>query len=203
MKNREIAHVFIHMSTIFHPIFTIVHPMFHHMFTICLPYFHQISPYFHHIFTMISPFKPTRRPPRYVHSEGTAASATGSINSKRWKRLMVTTPLASAARPLALGGFNGILIELWWLNGDWMGLYIGFTWSFNGMATFWKWWLTGFFSGWLNGDLMRSNGVLIAMNGDLMGSNYWKWWFNGDLMVIELWSNGYWMGLYAGLNGGS
>lgn len=153
MKNREITHVFIHMSTIFHPIFTIVHPMFHHMSTICLPYFHQMSPYFYHIFTicpqyvyhmstkflpmftifspyvhhmftisppyfhhistMISPFKPTRRPPRYVHWEGTAASATGSINSKRWKRLMVTTPLASAARPLALGGFNGILIELW------------------------------------------------------------------------------------------
>ena len=149
MKNREITHVFIHMSTIFHPIFTIVHPMFHHMFTICLPYFHQISPYFHHIFTMISPFKPTRRPPRYVHSEGTAASATGSINSKRWKRLMVTTPLASAARPLALGGFNGILIELWWLNGLIHRIYMKFQWHghFLKMMIDWvffrviEWWL--------------------------------------------------------------
>jgi hypothetical protein len=41
---------------------------------------------------------------------------------------------------------------------DWMGLYIGFTWSFNGhMATFstlvWKWWLTGIWrviEWWLN-----------------------------------------------------
>ena len=68
---------------------------------------------------------PPHKNPHMVR--GTAASALGSISSKRWKRLMVTTPLAS---PKNVAGVRGqwFLWELTIGNGDLMGLNC------------WKWW---------------------------------------------------------------